>query len=214
MNSKNPFVMNVQEEMTFYGVDCTPLQNLISIVTDCKDSAVCGVLAGQGIIRLSQLGEQELMELGLTKKQALRLVASMGLIPHYIKSKKEEREVVRSPEDAARVFWWIRDIPQEIFAVAFLNTKNQVLCKKEIFKGCLNSAVVHPREIFAEAIKLRSAAIVCCHQHPSGESQPSSQDIDVTKRLVEAGRILGIEVLEHIILGRNNYVSLKEKGYV
>lgn len=96
----------------------------------------------------------------------------------------------------------------------FLNTKNQVLAKETMSIGSLNASIVHPREVFRAAIKRSSASIICVHNHPSGNPTPSLDDIDITQRLIEAGAIIGIDVLDHIIIGDKAYVSLKEQGYM
>lgn len=85
---------------------------------------------------------------------------------------------------------------------------------KDIFKGTLNSSIVHPREVFKEAIQRGSANVIVCHNHPSGDPSPSKEDIDITIRLKECGNIIGIGLLDHIIIGNNKYVSLKEKGII
>ncbi len=86
--------------------------------------------------------------------------------------------------------------------------------KKTVFIGSLNASIVHPREVYKEAIKRSAASIICIHNHPSGDPTPSREDIEVTRRLVECGRLVGIELLDHLIIGDKTYVSLKEKGYV
>ncbi|WP_411747969.1 RadC family protein, partial [Psychrobacillus psychrotolerans] len=96
----------------------------------------------------------------------------------------------------------------------FLNVKNQILHKQTIFIGSLNASIVHPREIFREAVKRSAASIICAHNHPSGNPTPSTEDIDVTKRLFEAGQLMGIELLDHVIIGDHQFISLKEKGYM
>nr|WP_269746080.1 DNA repair protein RadC [Jeotgalibacillus campisalis] len=96
----------------------------------------------------------------------------------------------------------------------YLNTKNQVMHQQTIFIGSLNASIVHPREVFKEAFRRSAASIVCAHNHPSGDPAPSKEDIDVTRRLVECGKMIGIEVLDHLIIGDKKYVSLKEKGYM
>ena len=103
---------------------------------------------------------------------------------------------------------------QEVFMVITLNGKNNILSKKEIFKWSLNSSLVHPREVFKEALKNSAASIIVCHNHPSGDPTPSKEDINVTKRIKECGNIMGIELLDHIIIGDNKYISLKERGYL
>ncbi len=97
--------------------------------------------------------------------------------------------------------------------VLFLNVKNQIMHKQTIFIGSLNASIVHPREIFREAVKRSAASIICAHNHPSGIPTPSPEDIEVTKRIQEAGYIIGIELLDHVIIGDHQFISLKEKGY-
>jgi DNA repair protein RadC len=87
-----------------------------------------------------------------------------------------------------------------------------VICSKDVSMGSLNSSIVHPREIYTEAIKRCSASIIICHNHPSGDPTPSLEDINITKRLAECGKIIGIELIDHIVIGYGTYISLKEKG--
>lgn len=101
--------------------------------------------------------------------------------------------------------------PTEEFWIICLDTKNQVIGLHMVSRGDLNSSVVHPRETFVRAILNNAASIILCHNHPSGNPTPSQADIDITRRLAEAGELLGIAVLDHIIIGDGNYVSLKEK---
>jgi len=103
---------------------------------------------------------------------------------------------------------------QEVFGILILNIKNKIVAVHEISRGTLNSSMTHPREVFKPAILHNAAAIVCFHNHPSGDPEPSKDDILITHRLVEAGKILGIEVFDHIIVGDNGYVSLKERGVI
>ena len=108
----------------------------------------------------------------------------------------------------------MKHLTQEHFVVLFLDTKSFVVSKKTIFIGSLNKAIVHPREVFKEAIKRSSASVICAHNHPSGDPTPSEQDIGLTHRLYEAGELIGIKLLDHLIIGDDQFVSLKEKGYL
>ncbi len=122
------------------------------------------------------------------------------------------RETKKS-EDAYRAIKAItnaQEEAQEVFGILILNTKNKIVAVHEVSRGSLSSALVHPREVFKPAVLHNAAAIICFHNHPSGDPEPSRDDIEVTKRLVEAGKIMGIEVLDHIIVGEDRYVSLKE----
>ncbi|MEK5066844.1 JAB domain-containing protein [Cytobacillus sp. FSL R5-0596] len=126
----------------------------------------------------------------------------------------DEAFIVRSPEDGAKVAAsFIGDEDREVFFVMCLNTKNQVIAVHRCHVGSLNMSVVAPREVFKSAILNNSASIIVSHQHPSQNVSPSSEDISVTKRLVDCGRILGVEVLDHIIVNaKAEYYSMREKG--
>ncbi len=103
---------------------------------------------------------------------------------------------------------------QEILKVILLNTKNCIIGVKDVFIGTLNNSIVHPREIFKTAINKSSASIIICHNHPSGDPTPSKEDINITLRIKECGSIIGIQLLDHIIIGNNKYISFKEEGLI
>ncbi|WP_408011654.1 JAB domain-containing protein [Pseudalkalibacillus sp. A8] len=127
-----------------------------------------------------------------------------------------ELYIIRSPEDAAKVAaGFIGEDDREVFFVMCLNTKKRVVAVHRCHVGSINASIVHPREVFKSAILNNSVAIILCHQHTSQDTNPSREDIEVTKRLVEAGHMMGIEVLDHLIVNANAaYTSLNEKGYV
>lgn len=127
-----------------------------------------------------------------------------------------ENKEIKSPKDAAEIFIKYLDNPDREYLVFMgLDTKNKVNVIETVSIGTLNSSLVHPREVFKNAIISNCSAIIVGHNHPSGDSsQPSREDITVTKRLVEAGKILGIDVLDHIIIGDNSFLSLKERGHI
>ncbi|MDU2209876.1 MAG: DNA repair protein RadC [Eubacterium sp.] len=102
---------------------------------------------------------------------------------------------------------------KEHFICLFLNSKNCLIFKEIISIGSLNAAIVHPREVFNAAIRRCSASLICAHNHPSGDPEPSQEDIALTKRLKAAGEIIGIDVLDHVIIGNNQFYSLKEHGH-
>lgn len=123
---------------------------------------------------------------------------------------------IKSPEDAASIgkeFMRIHEEPEEYMYMICMNTKNKVIGVFEISHGNVNSSIVSPREVFQKALLANAVSIIVMHNHPSGDCTPSREDIEVTKRLVEAGKIVGVEVLDHIIVG-DKYSSLKEKGYL
>jgi DNA repair protein RadC len=121
--------------------------------------------------------------------------------------------VIRSPQDAADLFrQFIGDCDRESFCILCLNTKNEPTAIHQVSCGSLNASIVHPRETFKLAILSNSASILACHNHPSGQSDPSPEDIEITERLRDSGCLLGIDLLDHIILGDNAFVSMKERG--
>lgn len=152
---------------------------------------------------------------GVGQAKATLLLAATELGKRLYQQHTEDRFTIRSPEDAAAFLMTdMTSLNQEHFVVLFMNVKNEVLHKQTIFIGSLNSAIVHPREIFREAVKRSAASIICAHNHPSGNPSPSPEDIEVTKRLTDAGALMGIEVLDHVIIGDHQFISLKEKGYM
>lgn len=205
-----------KEEMAFYGCENTSLQNLLAVLIGPEASPqVTGQLAALGIKRVLSMSDEELLSFeGIGKTVVERLRASFGLAELMNKYKiGDEPYVIHSPEDAANYLRDLSILDQEHFEVIFLNTQNIVISRKNVFKGTLNSSIVHPREIFREAVRVSAASIIVSHNHPSGDVQPSREDIEVTKRLVDVGKLVGIEVLDHIIIGHEGkYKSFKEMG--
>jgi len=122
---------------------------------------------------------------------------------------------IRSPEDGYQLLkQFLGDVDREYFVVVCLDTKNQPTAINICHIGSLNASLVHPREVMKPAILSNAASILVGHNHPSGQAKPSQEDINVTKKLVESGKIIGIDLLDHIVMGEGSFVSLKEKGYV
>lgn len=122
---------------------------------------------------------------------------------------------IRSPEDAAKLLRpLLQDADREHFLVVCLDTKNQVNSITTCHVGTLNASVVHPREVFKTAVLGNAASILVAHNHPSGSAAPSQEDISVTKRISEAGEVLGIELLDHLIIAGDEFCSLKESGHI
>jgi DNA repair protein RadC len=122
---------------------------------------------------------------------------------------------VGSPKECAAAFAAVlQDQPSEVFAILCLSTKHRVIGYHEVSRGTLDTALVHPREVFKAAILANAAAIILTHNHPSGDPTPSADDVALTQRLVEAGRLLGIDVLDHIVIGDGVWVSFMELGRI
>lgn len=214
------YIQTAREEVATYSMigneALIDLQHLIAVIIGHSSKPeLCGKIAKDGLRGLLDLSVYDLEHLGLTHNQALRLHSAILLAKKLKNVKPKERYVIRTPEDGARyVMEEMRFLNQEHFVVLFLNTKNEVIHKQTIFVGTLNSSVVHPREVFREAVKRSSAAIIAVHNHPSGDPTPSREDIAVTRRLYEAGELMGISFLDHLVIGDKKYVSMKEKGYL
>ncbi|MFW6015355.1 MAG: JAB domain-containing protein [bacterium] len=145
------------------------------------------------------------------QKYSLRIVKETG-------GRYDLNKVIKSPKDALKTFVEVLDMnirPEEVFAIITLDIKNQITGVFEVSVGTLFSSYVHPREVFKRAILQNSAAIILGHNHPSGIPDPSKDDINITKKLMNGGDILGIDVLDHVIVGNNEtYISMKEKGVI
>ena len=122
---------------------------------------------------------------------------------------------VSTPADSAAVFTTMfQDEASEVFAILCLSTKHRIIAYHEVSRGSLDSTHVHPREVFKAAILANAAAIVLAHNHPSGDPTPSPDDITLTRRLVDAGRLIGVDVLDHIVIGDGRHVSFRERGWL
>lgn len=170
----------------------------------------------EGLKLLKDATIEELIAIkGIGYAKGILILAAIELGRRMHQYRPTENYTIRSPEDGADyIMEDMRLLKQEHFVALFLNTKNQVIHRQTIFIGSLNASIVHPREVFREAIKRSAASIIVAHNHPSGDPTPSQEDIQVTKRLADTGKLIGIEVLDHLIIGDGKFVSLKEKGYL
>lgn len=120
---------------------------------------------------------------------------------------------IEQPGNAAEIFrQFIGDCDRESFCILCLNTKSEPTALHQVSSGTLNASLVHPRETFKLAILANSASIIACHNHPSGNPSPSQEDVELTERLRDTGALIGIELLDHIVLGDGTFVSMKERG--
>lgn len=159
--------------------------------------------------RLLQMTYQDLVKIsGIDSAKATTLLAAFELVKRVLEVNDTNLPTISNAKDAAAQLTDIRDLKKEHFVVLYLNAKNQLMHKETISMGTLNANLVHPREVFEPALKHSAAQIVAAHNHPSGDTEPSEEDIKLTKRLIESGKILGIEVLDHIILGKKSHRSI------
>ncbi len=167
-----------------------------------------GGLRGLGRISPEELGG--IAGVGPAKAARLKAAVELGL-----RLEKDQRRLpaIRSPADAAAILQaGMRYLDQERFEILLLDTKNRCLAREVIFVGGLDSTPVHPREVFQSPIRRGAAAVILAHNHPSGDPWPSADDLRVTRELANLGSMLGIEVLDHLIIGENCYLSLQESG--
>ena len=168
-----------------------------------------GGLAGFGNATLEEFEQVK----GVGEAKAITVMAAIELGRRVTTLAPVERPIIRTPDDVAALLMpRFRYETKESFIAILLSTKNHVLKTPVISVGSLNASIVHPRELFREAINASAAAVILAHNHPSGDPSPSPEDVSLTRKLVDAGKLLDIPVLDHIVLGDGKYISFKEKG--
>lgn len=184
-------------------------ENVVSVSTRLLNT-VGGL---DGLINMNYDDIQKIK--GIKTVKACQLIAVMELLKRFRTLRSQKEYKVTSPRDLALLLMnEMSSLSQEVLKLILLNTKNIVIGTKDVFKGSLNSSIVHPREIFREAVQRGSASIIICHNHPSGDPTPSKEDINITLRIKECGDIMGIGLLDHLIIGKDKFISLKEKGII
>ncbi len=152
---------------------------------------------------------------GIGDARAVAIAAAFELARRLQASPETERRMIRSPSDIAEQFIpSLRDLQQEVFLVILLNSANKIIREITITKGLLNSSLTHPREVFRHAIVEHAASVILMHNHPSGNPEPSQEDIAITKQIVEASKVVGIPVHDHIIIAGSQFTSLAERGLI
>ena len=169
-----------------------------------------------GIRNLSTITVEQLSSIkGIGLAKACRIISALELGRRVSVAYQKEKFKITSPQDVGKVYMeTMRYEKKEIFKIVLLNTKNVIIGTKDISQGSLNASIVHPREVFLEAIKKSANKMILMHNHPSGDPTPSSEDINITKRLIHAGEIIGIEVLDHVIIGDGVIYSFKENSQI
>ena len=171
----------------------------------------------RGIIKrypVNKLVEMDLKNLttikGIGQAKAAGLVAGFELAKRGLNQGIGIEPSITSPVDVLGFLTDIKDRRKEYFVALFLNARNQVICREDVSVGSLNASLVHPREVFAPAVGSSAASVILAHNHPSGDVTPSREDIELTRRMVQAGEIMGIEILDHLIVGSERFLSMKE----
>ena len=165
-------------------------------------------MAGASVERLSRIS-------GMGLAKACRLRAAIELGRRVVKAGRGERRTVRCPEDAAGlVMEDMRNLDREHFKVILLDSKNAVISVETVSVGTVNASIVHPREALKPALEKSATSMILVHNHPTGNVSPSREDILITRRFEKCGRILGIDIVDHLIIGDDDYKSMKESGYL
>lgn len=174
------------------------------------------VFSQKGILNLHQWNYEQLRKIkGIGKVKAIQILCLSELTKRLAKATAQEGLNFSTPASIAKYYMEdLRHATQEQMKLLMLNTKARLIGETDISKGTVNATVISPRELFLEALQKNAVSIILMHNHPSGDPTPSREDVLLTKRVQEAGELIGIELLDHIIIGNNCYISLKEKGFI
>ncbi len=216
-----PLDKRPREKMVKYGSKSLTTEELIALIIrtgtqsdNAVDLAHNLLNKTEGLKGIIDFTPEEFMQYkGIGLAKSTQLCAVVELSKRISSSNFEGKINLNSPQDAASLLIpMLRHLKQEHLYALLMDVKNKIIAKTLVSKGGLSSSTVHPREVFKKAIKKSCAAIIIAHNHPSGDPTPSDNDIEVTKRLYEAGEILGIELLDHLIIGDGKYFSMKAKN--
>ena len=214
-----PSELRPRERLRAHGAAALSPAELLALVIGTGTRGRSALAAGTALLtrfgslaRLAGAPAEEVLGVpGIGHATAARILAALELGRRTLEP-EPRRRVVRTAAEVAAVCASMRRLDREYFRVLLLNTRHEILDVVDVSVGGLTSAPVHPREVFKEAIRRSAAAVILVHNHPSGDPEPSRDDLRITARLAEAGRILGIEVLDHVVVGDGRYVSLRERG--
>ena len=211
-----------RERLQKFGAEALSAQEILAVILGRGIAGESVMVTAQRLLSqfgsLKGIAEASLEELagvrgiGLAKAAQIKAVFELtNRLEGYRDGGK--REVVKTPEDVvALVRGRLKSKKKEYFLALLLDTRSQLIKVAEISVGSLDSSIVHPREVFKEAVSASAASVIFAHNHPSGDPEASGDDINLTKRLAEAGEIMGIDVLDHVIIGERRYLSLKREG--
>lgn len=208
------------ERLLKYGPESLSTAELLAVVlrTGTRKENVVNmcqrIFSEYNVKQLSQAQISKLMQIyGIGPTKAAQIAAVFELARKLERHVDGPKRKIRSPADVYSMLYpGMREQKREKLVVLYLDTKNQVLKEEVVSIGSLNSSIVHPREVFKSALMESSASVIISHNHPSGDPTPSKEDIAITEKLIEGGKILGIDVLDHVIIGDGRYVSLKDEG--
>lgn len=212
-----------REKMIAFGAGILSEQELLAIIINSGTREVSAIELSRIIIEnasgvrgLADLSLDELLKIkGIGKGKATKIYAALELSKRIAKFQAINQYRINSPQSIADIFMEeLRYLKKEVVKMLLLDTKGAIIRDIQLSEGSLNSSIVHPREVFKEAVRHSANTLILVHNHPSGDATPSEQDIHLTKRIIDAGKLMGIELIDHIIIGDGTYSSLKELGYM
>ncbi len=219
-----PLSERPREKMLTYGCQSLSNAELLAIIlsTGTKDKTAIDLatamlnMSNEGLRSLTDCTIEELNQIkGVGLAKSSQVIAAVELGRRIALTTKVNNYKIKGPEDVSNLLMEeMRYLKKEAFNIILLNTKHDVIAVENISIGSLNASIVHPREVFNRAIKRSSSGIILAHNHPSGDPKPSGEDINITKRLIEAGNIIGINVLDHVIIGDGTFFSMKEQQLI
>ena len=211
-----------RERLLQYGAEALSNQELLAILLrtgsgqlNVLDLSAQILQQYPNLFELKFATKEELMTFpGIGEVKAIEILTAIELGSRIQKALQPKLGTIRSSvELASQLMEELKDYQQEHLLCLYLNTKNEIIKKETLFIGSLNQSVAHPREIFKGAVRVSAARLIVVHNHPSGNPKPSQQDLSFTRRLIECGELMGIELLDHLIIGHNRYLSLREEGF-
>lgn len=211
-----------REKALRYGLESLSDLELVALILQSgnKNRSVFEIASdvlkeNEGLSKLMSMHVNTLMQIqGIREVKALQLLASVELSKRVIRSKVYHASIMR-PEDVIEWFEFeYGSMPQECFIALYLDTKSKLISHRVLFKGTLNESVVHPREVFKEAFLQNANSVLLAHNHPSGDCTPSKADFEVTYKMVHVAMTMGVNLIDHIIVGQNQYYSFKEHKYL
>jgi len=196
----------IRERVENYGIQSLMNWEILSFLTGIKQEVLSQYKSFEEL-------KDKLQLLDITRLQKQKLEAIFEVAIRIAKETRKDKVRIQCPQSIADLLMpEMRTLKKEEFRIVLLNIKCEIITIRTISVGSLSSSLVHPREVFKEAVLSSAAAIICVHNHPSGDPTPSRDDIELTKRLAEVGKLMGIEVYDHVIIGDNRYISMKQEN--
>jgi DNA repair protein RadC len=210
------------EKLLAHGADALSNAELLAVIIRTGTGNESAIEVSRRLLGMDSKGIKHLMDAsfkdltkvkGIGECKAAQIIAALELGKRIKRIGFYDKVRVTSPDIVAEVVMdEMSCLQKEHFRTVILDTKNQIICIENISIGTLNASIVHPRDVFKAAIRNNGNSVILVHNHPSGDTSPSNEDINITKRLVEGGNLMGIKVLDHLIIGNGNYLSMKEKN--